>query len=269
MQILKLLVSKITCIVKLERPPTKTLILNGAFNFVMIFTSCLGTVMPLIEVTSEDLKPAVWLFTFSMVPWQFFYYFTYFQVTTIYLQMCYNLKLMANEIYLSDIQPKCLLESTGQLLNFVNAISKFLSSQCFHLISLSLFYLIILVFLTIDFSSSSNVFHWLIYIGLISGAFYFGSILWILNIQSEDIKQSLGIIKNLILNLVASRNLVKINGNYHTEGYARILLINMLDGFKGFDIDGYVNLGKPLLIAILSHSITLIVILIEMKMNIL
>ena len=216
-----------------------------------------------LKVVHEDIEKIVWLFTLSMIPCQLFYFIAFFQVTIIYLQICYKLKNLANKISLEERRTKKILEKTGKLLDMLDKVSKLISSQSLHLITLSLLYLIILVFLAIDFLSSSSLNHWASYIFFISGAIYFGSILWILNKQSEDIKQSLVRIKHLILNLVISNDFAKINGNHHTEAYARILLITKLDEFQGFDIGGYLILGKPLLIVILCRFATFIVVLFE------
>ena len=88
------------------------------------------------------------------------------------------------------------------------------------------------------------------------------------NSQSEDIKQGLNNIKHHIRYLVVSDDgFIEINGRVHSEAYARTLIISLLDEFKGFDVFGYGNLGKPYLAYILVLLVGYVAILMKFQLG--
>ena len=88
--------------------------------------------------------------------------------------------------------------------------------------------------------------------------------LWILNSQSEDIKQGLKNIKDHIQYLVISDDgFIEIKGKLHSEAYARTLIISYLDEFKGLDIFGYATLGKPCFSSLLLLLVTYVTLMLK------
>ena len=121
---------------------------------------------------------------------------------------------------------------------------------------------------TLQATGSCSYDHYAInYVSYIAGFLYSALILWILNVESDDIKQSLQSIKQKIGDLVVAESFVEINGKYHLETYARSHIISMLNEFQGMDAYGYVTLGKPLLTSIFANFITYLIILIQFKIS--
>ena len=108
----------------------------------------------------------------------------------------------------------------------------------------------------------------LTYPNLIFGTFFSILSLWILNGQSEDIKQKMRKRKQGISDLVISDNIVEINGKFHPESYARTHLINIMTEFQGFDVYGFATLGKPFLSSIFATFMTYLIILIQFKISV-
>ena len=94
-------------------------------------------------------------------------------------------------------------------------------------------------------------------------------IIWIVNGLSEQIKQNMANLQDTIANMPISEGagLVEMYGNYHSEEYARTILVNKMSKFLGFDAGGFFTLGKPLLNSIFINFITYIIILIQFKIT--
>ena len=93
-------------------------------------------------------------------------------------------------------------------------------------------------------------------------------VLWILNVQSEEVQQSLKDLKEHIQNSVVDEtNSVAINGTQHNEKFARKIVIKMLDEFNGFDVIGFFNLGKPLLLSIAIKVMEFVFVLISLNLS--
>ena len=89
------------------------------------------------------------------------------------------------------------LKKTNHLITTVQMTSKFLSYECLNMISIALLSLIFNVYLFIDYVLASAMgSYWLT--THMGGTLYSALILWTLNVQSEDIKQSLQNIKKKI-----------------------------------------------------------------------
>ena len=93
-------------------------------------------------------------------------------------------------------------------------------------------------------------------------------VLWISNVQSEEVQQSLKDLKEHIQNSVVDEtDCVEINGTQHNEKYARAIVIKMLDEFKGFEAVGFFNLGKPLLLSIVIKVMEIVFVLISLNID--
>ena len=92
--------------------------------------------------------------------------------------------------------------------------------------------------------------------------------LWIMNVQSEELQQSLKDLKENIQNSeIGNTNFVEINGKKHNEKYAREIVIKMLEEFNGFDAIGFFNLGKPLLLSIAIKAMEIVFVLISLNLS--
>ena len=97
----------------------------------------------------------------------------------------------------------------------------------------------------------------MILIGMVSEILGLGfGIFWMLNTQSEDLKEHFQEIKEKNRDLITcTNNLVEINGIEHDEKYARKIVIEMLDEFHGFDANGFFILGKPFLVNVFATAL--------------
>ena len=164
---------------------------------------------------------------------------------------------------------RLVLENTVKILKTVRMSSMLLSSQSLILILNALIMLICDSYLFMDYAlSSANQFESLLIAQYIFGALSAILALWILNGQSEEIKQIISNLKDTLGDLVVSNGIIQMDGRFHLEAYARGHLINKLGEFQGFDAYGYATLGKPLLTSVFANFITYLIILIQFKISI-
>ena len=178
----------------------------------------------------------------------------------LYLQLCYNIKKAMKQLDMNEKKSELTLKNTHQLIEKVNLTSKFLSPYCFVFIQIKLLVIIGTTFWLFGHKQ----------IEVIAIPFLVWHLfwLWYVNSQSEDIKQGLNNIKHHIRYLVVSDDgFIEINGRVHSEAYARSLIISLLDEFKGFDVFGYGNLGKPYLAHILVLLVGYVAILMKFQLG--
>ena len=178
----------------------------------------------------------------------------------LYLQLCYNIKKAMKQLDMNEKKSELVLKNTHQLIENVKLTSKFLSPYCIVIILILLFSLIFSIYniFAIHLNPINTIkmaLIWMILVSLFVGSLFS---LWVLNSQSEDIKQGLKNIKDKIQYLVISDDgFIEIKGNILSEAYARRLIISLLDEFKGFEVFGYATLGKPyqstLLVLVVSY----------------
>ena len=164
---------------------------------------------------------------------------------------------------------RTVLENTVKMLKTVRMSSTVLSSHSLILIMNALILLICDTYLFMDYAlSSANQFESILCAQNIFGALSAILTLWILNGQSEEIKQIMSNLKDTLGGLVVSDGIVQMDGRFHSEAYVRGHLINKLAEFQGFDANGYATLGKPLLTSVFANFITYLIILIQFKISI-
>ena len=191
------------------------------------------------------------------------------QFFILYFQLCHNIKNLLIDFKMDGKRSAEVLKFASKINKSVQMISSFFSVQCFTFIAMALILMISNAYLLLDYALSSKTSeYW-----CVQATFFFGSlcsalVLWILNKQSEDIKQDLGKLKEDIRNISVIDDFVEINGNFHLESYARQNLIDTLSEFQGFDACGFVTLGKPLLSSIFANFITYLIILIQFKISV-
>ena len=255
---------------KLPKIPKKTsLLLLMCLGFALntVFSN-LGNMIRL--PISKESRPGFWVFSIAVKICQFFFPCCVLQAMMLYLQLSGNVIKSIQEIWLDCTTTKKVLENTVEPMKRLKMTSKFLSWFCFYLTVLFISILIFHVYLFVDLLMCYNFKD--IIIALISDI---GNIvapllvLWILNVQSEELQQSLKDLKENIQNSeVDPTNLVEINGAKHDEKYARKIVVKMLDEFNGFDAIGFFNLGKPLLLSIVIKVMEFVFVLISLKLSI-
>ena len=191
------------------------------------------------------------------------------QFFILYFQLCYNIKNLLIDFKMDGKRSAEVLKFASKINKSVRMTSSFFSVQCFTFIAMALIYMISNAYLLLDYALSSKTSeYWFVQATFFLGSLCPALVLWILNKQSEDIKQDLGKLKEDIRNISVIDDFVEINGNFHLESYARQNLIDTLSEFQGFDACGFVTLGKPLLSSIFANFITYLIILIQFKISV-
>ena len=176
--------------------------------------------------------------------------------------------MIMKSVDFNEMTGRIVLENARKMLKTVTMSSDVISSQSLILVLNMLIILICQSYLFMDYAlDPTNLFESFQCAHNIFGALASSVALWILNAQSEEIKQSVSKLKNTLGDLEISDGIIQIDGRFHSEAYARGHLINKLAEFQGLDANGYVTLGKPLLTSIFATYITYLIILIQFKMS--
>jgi hypothetical protein len=243
------------------------------FILIQVITSVLGTVLPMQDLIGDDqngVRTLVIVLIFVLVLSMLGSFSGIFQGLALHLQLCCNVKMIIKSFDFNEMTcSRIVLQNTVKILKTVRMSSNVLSSQSLILVLNMLIMLICQSYLCMDYALSTayqntafqcaqNIF------GALSAALA----LWILNAQSEEIKQSLSTLKDTLRGLEVSNGIIEIDGRVHSEAYARGVLINKLAEFQGFNAYGYATLGKPLLTSVFANFITYLIILIQFKISI-
>ena len=73
--------------------------------------------------------------------------------------------------------------------------------------------------------------------------------------------------KQVLIEIPIGTELETVNGVEHQSDYARYILLERLNNFKGFTGCDYFELGRPLLSKITSNFITYLIILLQFKLS--
>ena len=206
---------------------------------------------------------------FAWIPYVLFFVLMLSQFFILYFQLCYNIKNLLIDFKMDGKRSAEVLKFASKICKSVKMTSSFFSVQCFTFIAMALILMISNAYLLLDYALSSKTSeYWFVQATFFVGSLCSGLVLWILNKQSEDIKQDLVKLKEDIRNIRVTDDFVEINGNFHLESYARRNLIETLSEFQGFDACGFATLGKPLLSSIFANFITYLIILIQFKISV-
>ena len=195
-------------------------------------------------------------------------YSVIFQGLILHLQLCSNVKMIMKSLEFDEMTGRIVLENASKILKTITMSSDAISSQSLILVLIQLIILICQSYLFIDHAlDPANKFEAFQCAQNIFGALASFVALWILNSQSEEIKQIVTKLKNTLGDLEISDGIIQIDGRFHSEAYAREHLTNKMAEFQGFDANGYATLGKPLLTSVFATYITYLIILIQFKMS--
>ena len=247
---------------------TKLLLLVCLCFFLNKVFAAIAQASQMQEFISNESRPGFWAIVIAVWVCLFLICCIALQAMMIYLQLSCNVMKSIQEICLDCSTKKKILENTAELLKSLKITSKFISWYCFYLTVLFILILIFHVYLLFDLLTGSST-HWCSIISDVIQIVASTLGLWILNVQSEEVQQSLKDLKEKIQNLVVDdTNFVEINGVQHNEKYARKIVIKMLDEFNGFDVIGFFNLGKPLLFSIAIKIMEFLFVLISLHLSI-
>ena len=254
----------------------KAYILSGVFfGFILlqVTTNVLGMVLPMLDLIGKDqsgLRNLAIVLIFIWILSMLCSFFAIFQGLVLHLQLCSNIKMIMKNFDFDQMTCKMVLVNTIKISKTVTMSSNVLSSQSLILVLNILIILICDFYLFMDYalSFSANTFELFQCAQNIFGALSAAVALWILNGQSEEIKLGMLNLKDTLGSLVVSNGVIEIDGRFQSEAYARGYLINKLSEFQGFDANGYVTLGKPLLTSIFASFITYLIILVQFKISI-
>jgi hypothetical protein len=241
---------------------------NGSFLFDNE-TSPINNQIHKKTYSLENDNHFVQIACFAWIPYVIFFVLMLSQFFILYFQLCNNIKNLLIDFKIDGKSSAEVLKFASKINKNVRMTSSFFSVQCFTFIAMALILMTSNAYLLLDYALSSKTSeYWFVQATFFFGSLCSGLVLWILNKQSEDIKQRLRRLKEDIRNISVRDDFVEINGNFHLESYARQNLIYTLSEFQGFDACGFVTLGKPLLSSIFANFITYLIILIQFKISV-
>ena len=231
-------------------------LLRAIFILVSVLILHLGYWIQLNEHATSELKPILAVTKiFSIIFWLFIAT-SFFPGFFLCAQMSCNLMKSTEEIFLDSLKTKVMLKNTVRFIKRTKRVSKLLSPIYFHLSLCAFVPLTGRMYQLIHNGLGLSTHHLLLSIGMFSEILGLGfGMFWMLNTQSEDLRQHFKEIKEKIRDLVTCKDsLVEINGMEHDEEYARKIVIEMLDEFHGFDANGFFTLSKPFLVNVLATA---------------
>ena len=150
--------------------------------------------------------------------------------------------------------------------------SSLLSFNVLVVLLVSLIALIVVVFMSFDFFMSHADFASagviLVFLGYITYVLKFAYIVCIFNHDSEHLYNQVQSLKNALEEIyIEDHEFLFFHGQLRDARFAKQLIINQLQDFKGFDGLGYFTLGKPLLTSITANILTYLIVLIQFKLS--
>ena len=117
-----------------------------------------------------------------------------------------------------------------------------------------------------DFTSSGVI---LVFIGYVSLVMKFAYIVWIFNHDSEHLCDQVKLLKNTLDEVYIEDHefVFGEGGQLRDARFARNLMVNQFQDFRGFDGLGYFTLGKSLLTSITANILTYLIVLIQFKIS--
>ena len=117
-----------------------------------------------------------------------------------------------------------------------------------------------------DFTSIGVI---LVFIGYIAFVVEFAYVVWIFNRDSEHLCNQFKQLKNTLNGIYIEDHefVFGEGGQLQDARFARNLLVNEFQDFRGFDGLGYFTLGKPLLTSITANILTYLIVLIQFKIS--
>ena len=251
----------------IEKSKNHTQAVKKAWIYGIILAICwlasivlvmVGYWMTMLENVSSELKLIVAIYFIFINICTLFFMCMFYQGFILCLQLNCNMVKASEEVFLGRTRTDFMLKNTVQFIKRAKRTSKLLSSIYFHQISIGILAISFQIYL-MDFKMGSFPHNFFIYVGMVVSILGIGFKLILLNIQSEDLKEIFKDIKQEIQCLTTCKDsIVEINGKKHDETYARKLVIAMLDGFRGFDANGYFILGKPFIVTFFATVVILL-----------
>ena len=165
-------------------------ILIVIYKLVTIVSVYSGYGIQLLEVVTLELKPIVTFTSIFLIIFWFYIGTSFLHGWILCAQMTCNLIKSTEEIFLDGIRTKVILKNTVRFIKRTKRTSKLLSPIYFHLSITTFFPLTFRIYQLIEFGFSKSPHHVLIYVGVVTHILGLGlGILWIMNSQSEDLKQ--------------------------------------------------------------------------------
>ena len=164
-----------------------------------------GYWVQLHEVVNSELKPIVTVTHIFCILFWIFIIFSFQPGYILCSQMTCNLMKSSEEIFLDDIRTKVILKNTLRFIKRTKRTSKLLSPIYFHLLLCAFEPLTFRIYQLIDFGFSQSPHHVLLYFGIVTDILGCGlTDLWILNTQSEDLKQQF---KSIVMRKLSKKSI--------------------------------------------------------------
>ena len=174
-------------------------------DLVTIVIVNLGYWIHLHEIVTSELKSIVTVTHIVSFLFWLFIAFSFLPGLFLCSQMTCNLMKSTEEIFLDGIKTKVILKNTLRLIKRTKRTSKLLSPIYFYQSLLAFFPLTFRIYQLIDFGFSRLPLHVLQYVGIVTHILGCGlTQLWILNTQSEDLKQQF---KSIVMRKVLKKSI--------------------------------------------------------------
>ena len=160
-----------------------------------------------------------------------------------------------------------------KLLNALKLSASALSFNVFLTLSMSLIAMTAVTYMNFDYFLSHADFTSpgviLVFIGYIAFIMEYAYIVWIFNYDSEHLCDQVKLLKNTLDEIYIEDHefVFGKGGQLRDARFARNLMVNQLQDFRGFDGLGYFTLGKPLLTSITANILTYLIVLIQFKIS--
>ena len=261
-----------TCMKKYSKrsPILYFLVITNAIAFAVGFNLNLDSFLD-INLTLLIIAIITFIFyCFALVSPILVFYYIYGEISRGLEEWILSI---TNELKVTQKFKNSQFNACRKLLIALKRSASALSFNIFVTLSVSLILLTTVTYMTIDyflshadFTSSGVI---LVFIGYVSLVMKFAYIVWIFNHDSEHLCDQVKLLKNTLDEIYIEDHefVFGKGGQLRDARFARNLMVNQLQDFRGFDGLGYFTLGKPLLTSITANILTYLIVLIQFKIS--
>ena len=261
-----------TCMKKYSKrsPILYFLVITNAIAFAVGFNLNLDSFLD-INLTLLIIAIITFIFyCFALVSPILVFYYIYGEISRGLEEWILSI---TNELKVTQKFKNSQFNACRKLLIALKRSASALSFNIFVTLSVSLILLTTVTYMTIDyflshadFTSSGVI---LVFIGYVSLVMKFAYIVWIFNHDSEHLCDQVKLLKNTLDEVYIEDHefLFGEGGQLQDARFARNLMVNQFQDFRGFDGLGYFTLGKPLLTSITANMLTYLIVLIQFKIS--
>ena len=261
-----------TCMKKYSKrsPILYFLVITNAIAFAVGFNLNLDSFLD-INLTLLIIAIITFIFyCFALVSPILVFYYIYGEISRGLEEWILSI---TNELKVTQKFKNSQFNACRKLLIALKRSASALSFNIFVTLSVSLILLTTVTYMTIDYFLShadfTSIGVILVFIGYVSLVMKFAYIVWIFNHDSEHLCDQVKLLKNTLDEVYIEDHefVFGEGGQLRDARFARNLMVNQFQDFRGFDGLGYFTLGKPLLTSITANILTYLIVLIQFKIS--